>query len=52
VLVSASGRGQGSGITVKADDFAHEWTMRDGHATKLVGYADRHEALKAVGLEE
>jgi ketosteroid isomerase-like protein len=52
VLVSAHGRGQGSGIAVAADDFAHEWTMRDGRATRLVGYAGRAEALKAVGLEE
>jgi ketosteroid isomerase-like protein len=52
VLVSAHGRGHGSGIAVAADDFAHDWTMRDGRATRLVGYASRAEALKAVGLEE
>ena len=52
VLVSAHGHGHGSGIAVVGDDWAHDWTMRDGRATRLVGYASRAEALKAVGLEE
>lgn len=52
VLVSSRGRGRGSGITVAADDFAHDWTMREGRAIRLVGYASRAEAFKAVGLEQ
>ncbi len=52
VLVSAYGRGQGSGIEVAVRDYAHCWTMRGGRAVKLVGYTKRVDALRAVGLEE
>jgi ketosteroid isomerase-like protein len=32
--------------------FAHVFTLRRGLLTRLAGYADPDEALKAVGLEE
>jgi ketosteroid isomerase-like protein len=42
----ARGRGKGSDLEVEAR-WAHLWTMRDGRAIKLVGYADRAVALAA-----
>jgi ketosteroid isomerase-like protein len=32
--------------------WAYVWTVRNGKALSMVGYANRSEALKAVGLEE
>jgi ketosteroid isomerase-like protein len=52
VLVSAYGRGQSSGIEVAVRDYAHAWTMRNGRAIKLAGYANRADAFRAVGLRE
>jgi uncharacterized protein len=44
-----SGRGRGSGAAVETKG-AHVWTMRDGRCVRLVIYADRGNALAAVGL--
>jgi ketosteroid isomerase-like protein len=45
------GRGKRSGVEVTRD-WAYVWTLRDGKALSMIGYADRADALKAVGLEE
>jgi ketosteroid isomerase-like protein len=52
VLVSVHGRGRGSGIAMGGHDYAHEWTMRDGRATRLTDYMSRADARKSAGLEE
>ncbi len=49
--VRASGRGKKSGIAVDSRDW-HAWTLRDGKMWRLRIYDERHEALKAVGVEE
>jgi ketosteroid isomerase-like protein len=51
VVVSMSGRGQGSGAPVEMT-FAQLWSLRDGKAVSLRDYATRAEALEAVGLSE
>jgi uncharacterized protein len=48
VLFIARGRGKGSDVEVEAR-WAHRWTMRDGRAVRLEGYADRDRALATVG---
>ena len=45
------GRGRGSGAAVDTKG-AHVWTMRDGKCVRLVIYADRANALAAVGLTD
>ena len=45
------GRGKASGVDVDRV-WAYVWTVRDGKALHMEGYANRAEALKAVGLEE
>ena len=49
VLFTARGRGKGSTLEVEAH-WAHLWTFRQGKATRVEGFTDRDEALKAVGL--
>lgn len=51
VLLTVEGRGKGSGTPV-AVRTADLWTLRDGKVVSLVGYPDRAEALKVVGLSE
>jgi ketosteroid isomerase-like protein len=49
--MTIEGRGKGSGVPVVIRS-ADLWTIRDGKIVSLVGYPDRAEALKAVGLRE
>jgi uncharacterized protein len=51
VLLTVEGRGKGSGVRV-AVRAADVWTVRDGKVVSLVGYPDREEALRAMGLSE
>ena len=45
------GTGARSGAALRLRWIAITW-VRGGRATRSAGYANRHEALKAVGLEE
>jgi ketosteroid isomerase-like protein len=51
VVASLIGKGKKSGVEVTRT-WAYVWTVRERKALRMVGYADRAEALKAVGLEE
>ena len=51
VVARLLGRGKTSGVDV-ARTWAYVWTVRRGRALGMIGYANRAEALKAVGLEE
>jgi ketosteroid isomerase-like protein len=51
VLFTAQGRGKGSNVDVVAH-WAHIWTFRKGKATRIEGFVDQAEALKAAGLSE
>jgi uncharacterized protein len=51
VVARLVGRGKSSGVDVTRT-WAYVWTLRGGKALRLDGFADRAEALKAVGLEE
>ena len=51
VVVSMSGRGQGSSVPVEMT-FAQLWSLRGGKAVSLRDYATRAEALAAAGLSE
>ena len=51
VVVSMSGRGQGSSVPVEMT-FAQLWSVRDGKAVSLRDYATKADALEAVGLSE
>jgi hypothetical protein len=51
VVIYTAGRGKGSGIRVE-NSVAHIWTMRDGKATRFRVYANKEQALEAVGLSE
>jgi uncharacterized protein len=53
VVVSTRQRGRGveSGAYVEFRE-THVWELRDGRAVQVVEYADRAEALQAVGLAE
>jgi ketosteroid isomerase-like protein len=50
VMFTARGRGKGSSVEVEAR-WAHVWTFRGRKATKIEGYRERDEALRAVGLD-
>jgi ketosteroid isomerase-like protein len=50
VVARLVGRGKASGIDVNRV-WAYVWTVRDGKALRMEGYANRAEALKAVGLD-
>jgi len=46
------GKGRGSGVEVERHT-AHVWTVSNGRVVGWeLGYTNRHEALKAVGLEQ
>lgn len=47
VQVSATGSGSGAPVAFRV---AHELTIRDGLLVRFKAYADRDEALEAVGL--
>jgi ketosteroid isomerase-like protein len=51
VVARLVGRGKRSGVEV-THRWAYVWTVRGDKALSMVGYADRAEALKAVGMEE
>ena len=51
VVARLIGTGKRSGVPV-THRWAYVWTVRGNKALSMVGYADRAEALKAVGLEE
>ena len=51
VVARLVGTGKRSGVEV-GRTWAYVWTVRNGKALSMVGYADRAEALRAVGLEE
>jgi uncharacterized protein len=51
VIARLVGRGKSSGVDVTRT-WAYVWTLRGRKALRMEGYADRSEALKAVGLEE
>jgi ketosteroid isomerase-like protein len=51
VRVHQSGRGQASGVQVEAD-FWFVYTMAERQITRLDIYANREQALEAVGLRE
>jgi ketosteroid isomerase-like protein len=50
VVARLVGRGKRSGVDVSRT-WAYVWTLRGGKALRMIGYADRADALKAVGLE-
>ena len=52
VIVRIVGKGKGSGAEVRQQS-AQIWVLRDGRIARWeVGYADRQQALEAVGLSE
>ena len=48
VRATASGRHSGTPVETRV---AHEFTFRDGLIVRVKAYADRAEALTALGLE-
>lgn len=50
VVARLIGEGKKSGVEVTRT-WAYVWTVRGRKALNMVGYADRAEALKAVGLK-
>ena len=51
VIARLVGRGKTSGVEVTRT-WGYVWTLRGERALRMQGYADRDEALKAVGLAE
>ncbi|HWG07684.1 MAG TPA: nuclear transport factor 2 family protein [Solirubrobacteraceae bacterium] len=51
VLARLEGRGKGSGATVDAS-LGMAFDLRDAKISRIRGYLDQDEALKAVGLEQ
>jgi len=51
VVARLVGRGKTSGVDVSRT-WAYVWTVRGNRALRMAGYADREQALKAVGLQE
>jgi hypothetical protein len=49
VLLTAHGRGKGSTVETEGR-YAHLWTMRDGRATRIVGYTDWDSARRDAEL--
>jgi len=47
ILLRSRSRGKGSGIRVEGQ-YAHLWTMQDGHGVRVDAYLDRDEALGAM----
>jgi ketosteroid isomerase-like protein len=50
VVARLVGRGRSSGVEVERT-WAYVWTLRNGKALRMEAYADRDEALAAVGTE-
>jgi ketosteroid isomerase-like protein len=50
VLVEASGRGRGSGVSLSGDWLGHLVTIRDGRAERLEVYRGWDEAREAAGV--
>jgi len=51
IEVSESGKGKGSGVPFKRSQ-VQVWTLRNGRLVRWLLFADKAEALKAVGLSE
>ena len=51
LLARLEGRGRGSGATIDAA-LGMAYDIRDGRISRIRGYLDQVDALKAVGLEE
>jgi ketosteroid isomerase-like protein len=51
VEVRERGRGKGSGVPFETTHF-QVWTIRDGRLVRWLLFADKAEALEAVGLSE
>ncbi|MEA2152283.1 MAG: hypothetical protein QOI18_516 [Solirubrobacteraceae bacterium] len=51
VIARLVGRGKASSVEVTRT-WGYVWTLRGRRALRMEGYADRDEALKAVGLAE
>jgi hypothetical protein len=51
IFLRAVGRGRGSHVEVEAE-IIHVAEFRDGKFTRLRGFSDREEALKAVAEAE
>jgi ketosteroid isomerase-like protein len=51
VFLRAIGRGRGSQVEVEAE-LVHVAEFRDGKVTRLEGFGDREQALKAIGRAE
>jgi uncharacterized protein len=51
VVARLVGQGKKSGVEVTRT-WAYVWTLREGKALRMVGYADRAQALEAVGLTD
>jgi uncharacterized protein len=51
VIARLIGRGKASGVDV-THTWAYVWTLRGGRALRMEAYADRTEALEAVGSGE
>jgi ketosteroid isomerase-like protein len=51
VVARLLGQNKSSGAAVERT-WAYVWTLRDGRALRMDGYADRQEALDAAGLRE
>jgi ketosteroid isomerase-like protein len=49
VVARLVGRGKTSGVAVTRT-WAYVWTLRNGKALRMVGHADRAEALESAGL--
>ena len=51
VVARLIGQGKKSGVEVTRT-WAYVWTLRERRILRMVGYADREQALEAVGLAE
>jgi ketosteroid isomerase-like protein len=51
VIARLVGRGKSSGIPVERT-WSYVWTLRDGRALRMDGFANRAQALQAAGLSE
>jgi ketosteroid isomerase-like protein len=51
VVARLVGRGKSSGVDVERG-WSYVWTVRGGRAQRMEAYADRAEALEAVGVAE
>jgi ketosteroid isomerase-like protein len=51
VIARLIGEGKSSGVAVERT-WSYVWTVKDGKALRMEGYADRADALDAAGLSE